>query len=74
MKLGLGNLAKLLEIETDQNMQQGLLGALNGFLSGNNFNGKREFVKDFEGLSIVTQKYVQADSSMKLKWRVMTLL
>lgn len=72
-RLGALNLTQLCATEQNLQLREALFTALSNFLKADNFEGKRLFIRDFDGLQFVTN-FVVAENNLKFSKKVLTLL
>ena len=72
-KQGALNLTQHFDSEKDPVLREAIFGALSSFLKADNFDSKRLFIRDYDGLAFIS-KLVCEDLTLKLQKRVLQLL
>ncbi len=73
MKAGTLNLVWSVDSETEPTVKEALFTALSCFLKAENFDGKRLFIRDFDGLAFLT-RLICYDFSLRMRKKVLMLL
>ena len=73
-KLGALNLTHQYVRESNVKNREAVIGALSSFLRGINTDGKREFIKEFEGIGFLTGAIQDARDHVRLSKKLVLLL